>query len=190
MRPNDLIWNYWINNYLLGRTPPAFDILYWNADNTRLPAAFHGELLDFFKLNPLTYPNGMQVCGTPIDLSQVTWTASPLPATTITSPRGTRCTARPCCSVANAVSCWPTAAISRASSTRLATPRRISGEPHTVERPTCLGARRHTPRRQLVAPMAGVDRPALRAPESPATELGNASYPPLGPAPGSYVRAR
>ncbi|EAN8120709.1 alpha/beta fold hydrolase, partial [Salmonella enterica] len=50
MRPNDLIWNYWVNNYLLGRTPPAFDILYWNADNTRLPAAFHGELLDFFKL--------------------------------------------------------------------------------------------------------------------------------------------
>ncbi|MBK4989007.1 class II poly(R)-hydroxyalkanoic acid synthase [Pseudomonas sp. S36] len=71
MRPNDLIWNYWVNNYLLGKTPPAFDILYWNADNTRLPAALHGDLLDFFKLNPLTRPGGLEVCGSPIDLQQI-----------------------------------------------------------------------------------------------------------------------
>jgi len=72
MRPNDLIWNYWVNNYLLGREPPAFDILYWNNDNTRLPAAFHGDLLDFFKHNPLSHPGGLEVCGTPIDLQKVT----------------------------------------------------------------------------------------------------------------------
>ncbi|QHC99154.1 class II poly(R)-hydroxyalkanoic acid synthase [Pseudomonas sp. S04] len=71
MRPNDLIWNYWVNNYLLGKEPPAFDILYWNNDNTRLPAAFHGDLLDFFKHNPLTHPGGLEVCGTPIDLQKV-----------------------------------------------------------------------------------------------------------------------
>ncbi|HKS14756.1 MAG TPA: class II poly(R)-hydroxyalkanoic acid synthase [Pseudomonas sp.] len=71
MRPNDLIWNYWVNNYLLGKTPPAFDILYWNADHTRLPAALHGDLLDFFKHNPLTHPTGLEVCGTPIDLQRV-----------------------------------------------------------------------------------------------------------------------
>ena len=71
MRPNDLIWNYWVNNYLLGKTPPAFDILYWNADSTRLPAALHGDLLDFFKVNPLTHAAGLEVCGTPIDLKQV-----------------------------------------------------------------------------------------------------------------------
>ncbi|MGE8496683.1 MAG: class II poly(R)-hydroxyalkanoic acid synthase [Pseudomonas sp.] len=72
MRPNDLIWNYWINNYLLGRKPPAFDILYWNNDNTRLPAALHGDLIDFFKHNPLTRAGALEVCGTPIDLQKVT----------------------------------------------------------------------------------------------------------------------
>ncbi|EJL01280.1 poly(3-hydroxyalkanoate) synthase 2 [Pseudomonas fluorescens Q2-87] len=72
MRPNDLIWTYFINNYLLGKEPPAFDILYWNNDCTRLPAAYHGDLLDFFKHNPLTHPGGLEVCGTPIDLQKVT----------------------------------------------------------------------------------------------------------------------
>lgn len=72
MRPNDLIWNYWINNYLLGKQPPAFDILYWNNDNTRLPAALHGDLLDFLKHNPLTHPGGLEICGLPVDLQKVT----------------------------------------------------------------------------------------------------------------------
>ncbi|QXI28940.1 class II poly(R)-hydroxyalkanoic acid synthase [Pseudomonas vanderleydeniana] len=72
MRPNDLIWNYWVNNYLLGKEPPAFDILYWNNDHTRLPAALHGDLLDLFKHNPLSHPGGLEVCGTPIDLQKVT----------------------------------------------------------------------------------------------------------------------
>jgi polyhydroxyalkanoate synthase len=72
MRPNDLIWSYWINNYLLGKAPPPFDILYWNNDSTRLPAAFHGDLLDFFKYNPLTHQGGLEVCGTPVDLQKVT----------------------------------------------------------------------------------------------------------------------
>ncbi len=71
MRPNDLIWNYWVNNYLMGKEPPAFDILYWNNDNTRLPAAFHGDLLDLLKHNPLTRAGALEVCGTPIDLSKV-----------------------------------------------------------------------------------------------------------------------
>ena len=72
MRPNDLIWSYWVNNYLLGKAPPPFDILYWNNDSTRLPAALHGDLLDFFKHNPLTHSGGLEVCGTPIDLQKVT----------------------------------------------------------------------------------------------------------------------
>ena len=71
MRPNDLIWNYWVNNYLLGNEPPVFDILFWNNDTTRLPAALHGEFLEMFKTNPLTRPGALEVSGTPIDLKQV-----------------------------------------------------------------------------------------------------------------------
>ena len=71
MRPNDLIWNYWVNNYLLGNDPPAFDLLYWNADTTRLPARLHSDFLDLILHNPLPYPGSMTVVGTPIDLSQV-----------------------------------------------------------------------------------------------------------------------
>jgi len=72
MRPNDLIWNYWVNNYLLGNEPPAFDILFWNNDTTRLPAALHGELVEMFKTNPLTRAGALEVGGTPIDLKQIT----------------------------------------------------------------------------------------------------------------------
>ncbi|MDY7063984.1 Poly(3-hydroxyalkanoate) polymerase subunit PhaC [Pseudomonas extremaustralis] len=72
MRPNDLIWNYWVNNYLLGNEPPVFDILFWNNDTTRLPAAFHGDLIELFKNNPLVRANALEVCGTPIDLKQIT----------------------------------------------------------------------------------------------------------------------
>jgi polyhydroxyalkanoate synthase len=72
MRPNDLVWNYWVNNYLMGKTPPAFDILYWNNDTTRLPAALHGQLLDIFMGNLFTKPRALSILDTPIDLSQVT----------------------------------------------------------------------------------------------------------------------
>ena len=46
MRPNDLVWNYWVNNYLLGNDPPTFDILAWNADSTNLPQALHRQFLE------------------------------------------------------------------------------------------------------------------------------------------------
>ena len=61
--PNDLIWNYWVNNYLLGNKPPAFDILFWNADTTRLPAAFHADLLDIIENNPYVNAGKMEVLG-------------------------------------------------------------------------------------------------------------------------------
>lgn len=71
MRPNDLVWNYWVNNYLMGNPPPAFDVLYWNNDTTRLPAQFHAQLMDIFADHRLTSPGRMSVLDTPIDLAQV-----------------------------------------------------------------------------------------------------------------------
>jgi poly[(R)-3-hydroxyalkanoate] polymerase subunit PhaC len=71
LRPNDLIWNYWVNNYLVGNDPAAFDILYWNNDTTRLPSKFHVELMNFALKNPLVKAGGVKVLGTPVDLSKV-----------------------------------------------------------------------------------------------------------------------
>jgi len=72
LRPNDLVWNYWVNNYLLGQDPPTFDILAWNADQTRLTSAFHRQLLDMVAKNQLAHPGALTVLGTPIDLSRIT----------------------------------------------------------------------------------------------------------------------
>ncbi|HLM07075.1 MAG TPA: alpha/beta fold hydrolase [Blastococcus sp.] len=72
LRPNDLIWNYWVNNYLQGKPPPNFDILYWNADTTRMSAALHGDFIDVAIGNALTEPGKASMLGTPVDLSTVT----------------------------------------------------------------------------------------------------------------------
>jgi polyhydroxyalkanoate synthase len=71
MRPDDLLFNYVVNNYLLGQRPPAFDILAWNADGTNLPGALHGQFLDIFRDNPLVRPDSMSVLGTPVDVSSI-----------------------------------------------------------------------------------------------------------------------
>ena len=71
LRPNDLVWNYWVNNYLLGQDPPAFDILAWNADTTRLTSAFHHQLLDMVQENQMPHPGAMTILGTPIDISRI-----------------------------------------------------------------------------------------------------------------------
>jgi polyhydroxyalkanoate synthase len=71
LRPNDLIWNYWVNNYLLGRKPPAFDVLYWNADTTRMPAGLHRDFLETAVANKLVAAGGASALGVPVDLSAV-----------------------------------------------------------------------------------------------------------------------
>jgi poly[(R)-3-hydroxyalkanoate] polymerase subunit PhaC len=71
LRPNDLVWNYWVNNYLLGQNPPAFDILYWNADTTNLTAGLHSDFLDLLGTNGLAVPGSIDVLGTPVDLGKV-----------------------------------------------------------------------------------------------------------------------
>jgi polyhydroxyalkanoate synthase subunit PhaC len=71
LRPNDLIWNYWVNNYLLGKRPPAFDVLFWNSDTTRMPAALHRDFIRMSLDNSLVHPGAATVLGTPLDLSKV-----------------------------------------------------------------------------------------------------------------------
>jgi poly(3-hydroxyalkanoate) synthetase len=67
----DLIWNYWVNNYLQGKPPPAFDILYWNADSTRMPAALHSNFIEIAMNNALTKPGAASMLGSPVDLSKI-----------------------------------------------------------------------------------------------------------------------
>lgn len=71
LRPNDLIWNYWANNYLMGKKPPAFDVLSWNCDATNMPAGLHHDFLDIAEGNTLTKANETVVLDTPLDLQKV-----------------------------------------------------------------------------------------------------------------------
>jgi polyhydroxyalkanoate synthase len=72
LRGKDLIWNYVVNNYLLGEDYPAFDLLHWNGDVTNLPAKWHGAYLrDLYRDNKLVQPDALSADGTPIDLTQI-----------------------------------------------------------------------------------------------------------------------
>jgi polyhydroxyalkanoate synthase len=72
MRANDLIWNYVVSNWYMGKKPPAFDILAWNGDSTRMPAAMHSQYLRSCYLhNLLVKPNAFTILGTPIDLGKI-----------------------------------------------------------------------------------------------------------------------
>ena len=72
LRPNDLIWPYVVNNWLLGKEPPTFDILYWNADTTRMPAALHRDFIEISTDNSMRRPGGVTVLGSPVDLGTIT----------------------------------------------------------------------------------------------------------------------
>ncbi len=72
LRPRDLIWPFVVNNYLLGRKPMPFDLLYWNSDSTRMPAAMHSFYLrKMYQENLLVEPGGIELDGVPIDLRKV-----------------------------------------------------------------------------------------------------------------------
>ena len=72
LRPTDLVWRYWVNNYVQGRSPAPFDVLFWNADTTRMPAALHRDMVQLGVRNALTEPGGVTMLGTPVDLATIT----------------------------------------------------------------------------------------------------------------------
>lgn len=72
MRPNDLIWNYVVNNYLMGEDPPPYDVLFWNNDTTNLPAQLHSDYLDIALHQPFDHPGTVEVAGHIADLRKVT----------------------------------------------------------------------------------------------------------------------
>ena len=72
LRANDLIWSFVISNYLLGKQPIPFDLLYWNADSTRMPATMHSFYLrNMYHENRLAIPGGISLAGVPIDLRRI-----------------------------------------------------------------------------------------------------------------------
>ena len=192
LRPNDLVWNYWVNNYLLGQNPPAFDILYWNADTTRLPAGLHSDFLDLYLTNGLV-EGTLTVLGTPVDLGKVDVDTYVVAGST------------------DHIVPWQTAyrttqLLGGETRVRAELERSHPGDrqpagqpegvvPHPARRPT---ARRR--RRGSTAPTATpaswwdhwtawlAARSGDEAP-APAT-LGSAAHPPLDPAPGRYVHLR
>ncbi|MBN8543834.1 MAG: class I poly(R)-hydroxyalkanoic acid synthase [Alphaproteobacteria bacterium] len=73
LRSNDLIWSFVVNNYLLGKDPFPFDLLYWNSDSTRMPATMHAFYLrNMYQDNKLVQPNGITLADTPINISKIT----------------------------------------------------------------------------------------------------------------------
>jgi polyhydroxyalkanoate synthase subunit PhaC len=71
LRPTDLVWRYWVNNYVEGKSPAAFDVLFWNADTTRMAATLHRDMVLMGLHNSLATAGGVRMLGTPVDLGQL-----------------------------------------------------------------------------------------------------------------------
>ena len=191
MRPDDLIFNYWVNQWLMGEDPPVFDILAWNADGTNLPATLHEQLLGIFRDNTLVKPGALEVLGTPVDVSTITVPSFVTGAVNDHLTPWTGCYRT-------------TAALSGPSTFVLSNAGHIASlvnppgnpkatywegpEPGADPKAWLAAAEQRTGSwweawSAWVLARSGEERPAR-------TAAGDAAYPPLEDAPGSYVRDR
>ncbi|RBY77288.1 poly-beta-hydroxybutyrate polymerase [Geodermatophilus sp. TF02-6] len=191
MRPDDLVFNYLVNQWLMGEDPPAFDILAWNADGTNLPATLHEQFLDIFAHNSLIRPGRLKVLGTPVHLSRIT-----VP-TFVTGALTDHLTPWDGCYRTTQLLSGPSTFVLSSSGhiQSLVNPPGnpkmsywTGGEPGPDPHAWRASAEQHTgswwePWSEWILQRSGAEEPAREA-------LGSAAHPPLEPAPGSYVRDR
>ncbi|WP_448628539.1 PHA/PHB synthase family protein [Geodermatophilus sp. URMC 64] len=191
MRPDDLIFNYLVSEWLMGEDPPAFDILAWNADGTNLPARLHEQFLEIFGDNALVKAGALKVLGTPVHLSRIT-----VP-TFVTGALTDHLTPWDGCYRTTQLLSGPSTFVLSYSGhiQSLVNPPGnpkahywTGGEPVGDAQAWRASAERHTgswwePWADWLHEHTGDE---VAAP----TDLGSAGHPPLEPAPGSYVRDR
>jgi polyhydroxyalkanoate synthase len=190
LRPNDLVWNYAVNNWLLGKEPPAFDVLAWNADTTELPAALYAQYLELYEGNLLAKPGGLTVLGSEVDLGKVDLDTYAMAGSTdhIVSWRAAYATTQVLGGRVEFV-------LSNAGHIQSMVNPVGGGKASYREGPDTgpdpdEWLERSTEHRgswweHWAAWLAGRSGDRRPAPE----ELGSAAHPPLDPAPGTYVRA-
>jgi polyhydroxyalkanoate synthase len=190
LRPNDLVWNYVVNNWLLGKEPPAFDVLAWNADTTELPAALYAQYLELYEDNLLATPGGLTILGTEVDLSKVDVDTYAMAGSTdhIVSWRAAYATTQVLgghvefvLSNAGHIQSMVNPVGGVKASYREG-PESGPDPDRWLERSTEHRGSWWEHWAAWLTARSGARRPAPR-------ELGSAAHPPLGPAPGTYVLA-
>ena len=191
LRPDDLIWSYVVNNYLKGKAPLAFDLLAWNSDSTRMPAANHLTYLRHCYLENRLAKGKAKFGGKILDLSKVT-----IPVYHLATQRGSyrageiRLHRRQACSAATSATCSPVPAISRASSIRSPSRNIHIGRGRPVDRDfeDWLATAIEHKGSWWVDWIGWIKR---QSPEKvPARIPGDHDLAPLCDAPGDYVRVR
>jgi polyhydroxyalkanoate synthase len=192
LRANDLIWPYVVNNYLKGKTPAAFDLLYWNADATNLPGPMYAWYLrNMYLENNLRVPNRLSICDTPVDLGRLDMPSYVLATQEDhivpwrSAYRTTGLVGGKCEFVLGA-SGHIAGVINPASKNKRSF---WTGGQHAADAEQWLAGADSRPGSwwthwaEWIAPLSGKQVPARK-------KLGNATHKPIEPAPGRYVKVR